>query len=255
MKSETGGRTLLLFLMGISLSAAASARKLRAGPTSSFKTVRQAILEAFAGDTVGVEHGIYEGILVLGKPLVLEGAGAPTLRGSGEGSVIAVVAGSCTIRGFVIEHSGGMLVDEDSGILLKSTGNTLERSELRDILFGIYLYGANDNLIRANVIEGRESLDIGERGSGIHIWNALRNTIVGNAIRQARDGLYLQKASQSAIRANHISNLRYGLHCMFSDDNVFEGNVFDHNVAGDCGLERIRPFPAHEAGADGSPNA
>ena len=41
-----------------------------------------------------------------------------------------------------------------------------------------------------------------------------------------RDGLYIQSCNGNQIRRNRVSNLRYGLHYMFSDRNVFEDNFF-----------------------------
>jgi len=205
------------------------------GSGAEFTSIRKAIAGAQPGDILEVGAGTYIGNLVLDKPLTLIGVGQPVIRGDDHGSVITVntVNGEgCTIRGFTIEHSGGMLVDEDSGILLKSGGNRIERNEFKDVLFGIYLFGSEHNQIIGNTIHGRPLPDLGERGSGIHIWNAGDNIILDNTIVDARDGMYLQNAHNSTIRGNRISNLRYGLHYMYSDDNVFEDNIFDHNVAG-----------------------
>ena len=79
---------------------------------------------------------------------------------------------------------------------------------------------------------GRPLVDLGGRGSGVHIWNSERATLTGNTITQVRDGMYLQNTYHSVIRNNRIFNLRYGLHYMWSDDNVFEDNLFYDNVAG-----------------------
>ena len=183
-------------------------------------------------DTVRVPPGTYIENIVLNKPLTLEGAGWPVLRGTGHGSVVTITAPGCTLRGFLIEHSGPMLVDEDSGILLKSDGNRIENNRLRDILFGVYFYTSSHNRVAGNVIHGRESLESGERGAGIHIYNSVDNTIDGNTITFTRDGMYLQNASNSAIRGNRVSDVRYGLHYMYSNDNVFEDNIFSNNIAG-----------------------
>jgi len=199
------------------------------GPVSS---IQSAIVTAQPGDTIEVYPGTYTGNLLLDKTLSLVGIGTPVIRGDGHSSVITISGKGCVIRGFIVEHSGDMLVDEDSGILLKSNDNRLEQNQLRDVLFGIYLFGSEHNQIIGNRIQGRPLPDLGERGSGIHIWNAGDNTIVNNTIVGARDGMYLQNAHNSTIRGNRISNLRYGLHYMYSDDNVFEDNIFDHNVAG-----------------------
>jgi nitrous oxidase accessory protein len=199
---------------------------------TEFATLRDAVQAAAAGDTIEVRGGTYDGNIVLDKPLALVGAGHPLLRGDGVRSVITITAPGCSIRGFRIEHSGGMLVDEDSGILIKSDDNRVEQNDLQDVLFGIYLFHSNRNVIRANSIRGRKQLGPGERGAGIHIWYSAGNTIDENVISLMRDGMYLQNADQSVIRGNHVFDLRYGLHYMYSNDNIFEDNIFENNIAG-----------------------
>jgi nitrous oxidase accessory protein len=231
MKGGASTRSILLLVV-LGLAAPAPCKTLAVGANGPFRTIRQAIAVAVPGDAIRVEPGRYEGNLLLNKPVVLEGSNTPIIHGDGEGSVVTVTAGGCAIRGFSIEHSGGMLEEENSGILLKSSGNTVEGNDLRDVLYGIYLYASTHNVLSDNIIRGRESIEIGERGAGIHIWNSLRNTITGNVISRARDGMYLQNASNGVIRGNRISDVRYGLHYMFSNDNLFEDNVFENSVAG-----------------------
>ena len=47
-----------------------------------------------------------------------------------------------------------------------------------------------------------------------------------------RDGFYIQSSSHGVIRGNTARDLRYGLHYMFSDDNLFEDNTFENGAAG-----------------------
>ncbi len=221
----------LLFLV---LLAALSARAevLTVGPEEQFKTVGEAVRFAAAGDTIRVQTGIYLENLIIEKTLTIEGVGMPTIQGTGKGSVIEIRAANCTIRGLGIETSGGNLVEEDAGILLMSSGNTIEDNRLSDILFGIYLYQSADNKIRRNRINGRTELESGERGGGLHLWNSPRNLLEDNIVEAARDGMYIQSSSGNVFRGNRIYNLRYGLHFMNSDDNSFEDNVFFDNIAG-----------------------
>ena len=231
MKRDTV--TLVTLLLAVLEFATPMRGKILAvSPRGPFLTIQQAIDDAEPGDTIRVEPGSHAGNVVLSKSLTLEGLARPIILGEGQGSVVTVTADGCTVRGFIIEHSGGMLEEENSGVLLKSNGNKIEQNELRDILFGVYVFASNDNVISDNLIRGRDSIEIGERGAGIHIWNSLRNTLTGNTILAARDGMYLQNASNSVIRGNRISDLRYGLHYMYSNDNIFEENIFENNVAG-----------------------
>ncbi len=220
---------LVLIFAGVEVSAA----ELIVGRDGSgFRTVTEALFAARTGDTIRLTSGVYGEDLRIDKTIHLEGAGKPRLRGSGHGSVVVVNAPGCTIRGLVIEHSGDDLQNEDSGILLRSSGNRVEDNDLSDILYGIYLYGAHRNIIRGNTIRGRPELEVGERGAGLHLWNSHDNIIEYNRVLETRDGLYIQSSPGSTIRHNQVYRLRYGVHYMFSDRNTFEDNVFGYCVAG-----------------------
>jgi len=219
-------------LLVLGCAPAARAEILKVGTNLPFQSVLAALDSANPGDTIQIFPGVYTGNIKLDKPVTLEGIEYPVLRGSGRGSVIEVLAPACVIRGVIVEHSGGDLRNEDSGILLKSNGNQVENNELRDILFGIYLFHSSENRIRRNRIRGRVELEMGERGAGIHLWNSSNNLIEGNTVLEARDGMYIQASSHNIIRKNQVSQLRYGLHYMSSDDNRFEENIFSYNVAG-----------------------
>jgi nitrous oxidase accessory protein len=228
------GHLSLLCLVVAAVTAPATAATLTVGNNGAaqFESIQPALDAARAGDTVEVRTGTYVGNLTLNKQIILVGLDHPTLRGNGTGSVISVFADGCVIKGFFIEHSGGELTREDSGILLKSSNNQIEDNQLRDILYGIYLYSSHGNSLRRNNIHGRPELAEGDRGAGLHLWNSPDNIIEDNVISEERDGMYIQSCNGNQIRRNRVSNLRYGLHYMFSDRNIFEDNFFSNNVAG-----------------------
>ena len=247
-------KSVLLFVSVAAWQTSASAETLIVDRDnqSRFNSIGAAIKAACAGDTIQVRSGNYSEAIVIDKTLALEGLDKPVIRGE-SGSVITVLADRCTIRGFVVEHSGGDLQTEDSGILLKSGANVIEDNELRDVLFGIYLYSSGENTIRRNKICGRAWLDLGDRGSGLHFYNSPANTIEDNVILEARDGMYIQNSPHNVICRNRVTNLRYGLHYMYSDRNKFEENVFANNVAGAAimysnGLEFRRNAFIHNRG-------
>jgi nitrous oxidase accessory protein len=227
------GNAWLLVVTLSALWGVAQADALTVGPPPArFQTLQSAIAAAKPGDTIRVQPGAYTGQFILDKRLAIEGVGKPVLRGEGRGSVVIVIADHCSIRGFVIEHSGGDLQAEDSGLLLKSSENTIADNELRDVLYGIYLYHSQRNTIRGNTVRGRRELEVGSRGAGLHLWNSPDNTIEDNMITGARDGMYIQSSPGNKIRRNRVFGVRYGLHYMSSDANKFEENVFSDNVAG-----------------------
>ncbi len=225
--SLINGRTnLLMLLLGIRLLFAPG--QMAAQPSS----LQERIKRASPGDTILVPHGIYEGNIVINKVIMLLGIEKPVIHGTGTGSVVTLTADSCIIEGFIIEHSGTMLVDEDAGILVKSHCNRILDNDLRDVLFGIYFFHADRNVTMNNTVTGRRYLGLGERGSGIHIWNSRGNVFTGNTITDARDGFYIQNASRMRIEGNEVFGVRYGLHYMYADSNEFFNNTFHDNVAG-----------------------
>jgi len=194
--------------------------------------LRAVLATAAPGDTLLVLAGVHAGNLTITRRVTLAGEGDAVIRGDGTGSVIALLADSCVVEGLTIEHSGAMLVGEDAGLLVKSGGNTLRNNRLRDVLFGIYLYASERNLIQGNSIVGRRELELGERGSGVHIWNSNDNVFRENTITDARDGFYIQNANRTRVERSLVHGVRYGLHYMYADSNVFLENVFADNVAG-----------------------
>ena len=190
------------------------------------------LTSAAAGDTVVVLPGVHTGNITIRRELSLIGEGEAVIRGEGKGSSIVLLADSCVLDGLTIEHCGAMLTEEDAGILVKSDGNVIRNNRLRDVLFGIYLFQSKGNLVTGNGVVGRRELELGERGSGIHIWNSRQNRFSGNTITDARDGFYIQNANQTLVEDNVVYGVRYGLHYMYADSNIFLRNVFVDNVAG-----------------------
>jgi nitrous oxidase accessory protein len=194
----------------------------------------QALVDAAApGATIEVPAGVYDGDLLVDKPIRLIGRGRPLLRGSGTGSVIRVRADGAAIEGFDIDgRGGGDLGRDTSGIHIAASRVTVRDCRIRGSLFGIYLREAHGAIVERCRIDGIPGKDPGEKGSGIHVWNTSGFTLAGNVIRDVRDGFYIQSSSGGLVRGNRASDLRYGLHYMFSDDNAFEENTFERGAAG-----------------------
>jgi nitrous oxidase accessory protein len=195
--------------------------------------IQQRIDAALPGDRLMVPAGVYEGDVVVDRAITLIGVGRPLLRGSGHGSVVRIRAANVTIEGFDIDGGGtGDLGRDTSGIHVAAPHATIRDCRIRQALFGIYLRESDDAIVESNTIEGIPGRPPGEVGSGIHLWNSQRFRVHGNTIATTRDGLYIQSSSHGLVTWNRATDLRYGLHYMFSDDNVFEDNVFEHGAAG-----------------------
>jgi len=185
------------------------------------------------GERLVVTAGTYRGDLLIDKPLTLVGLGRPLVEGSGTGSVIRVRAADVTIEGFDVDGLGrGDLGRDTSGIHVAAPRATIRDCRVSRALFGIYLREAPGSTVAQTVVRGVPGLEPGEKGSGIHVWNTDRFTLTDNRIYDVRDGFYIQSSPHGYVARNIASDLRYGLHYMFSDDNTFEDNVFQNAAAG-----------------------
>jgi nitrous oxidase accessory protein len=203
-------------------------------PAAAELSPLQARLDAAApGTTVMIEPGEYAGDLIVDKPLRIVGRGRPRLMGSGKGSVVRVRADDVTIEGFEIDgRRGGDLARDSAGVHSAAHRTTLRELAIREALFGIYLREANGAVVERCRVRGIPGRDPGEKGSGIHAYDMEGFRFEANELVDVRDGLYLQNASKGEILRNVARDVRYGLHYMFSDDNVFEGNTFENGAAG-----------------------
>jgi nitrous oxidase accessory protein len=204
-----------------------------AQPAGTRSSLQARIDQAPAGATIEIEAGIYEGDLVVDRPLHLAARGHVVLRGSGAGTVVAVTAPDVTIEGIEVDgRGGGDLGRDSSGIHIAAPRARIVRCVIRNALFGIYLRAADGTLVQQSRVHGIKEKAAGEKGSGIHVWNTDGFTLAGNEISNVRDGIYIQSSPHGVVRGNRARDLRYGLHYMYSDDNVFEDNVFERGDAG-----------------------
>jgi len=212
------------------------ASQIRVGPTGEYSTIGEAIRQAAKGDTILVSKGLYHEQVHIDKPLVILGLDWPVIDGDArDGDVVTVKADSVTVRGFVIQRSGSRIFYNDSGLkLLEVCGARIEGNRFLETNYGVYLQRACDNLVRGNVFYGCAERKTEETtGDAIHLWNSPRNRIEGNEIQQHRDGIYIEFSPQTRVLRNHVSHvIRYGLHYMYSNDNLYEENVFEESRTG-----------------------
>src|SRR5690606_17325689 len=70
-------------------------------------------------------------------------------------------------------------------------------------------------------------------GNAIQFWSSREVVIEGNVVTGHRDGIYLEFVTVGRIVGNESrSNLRYGLHFMFSDSSAYRDYRFEANGAG-----------------------
>ena len=211
-----------------------SAKTIHVGNQQAVKTIQQALSTAVNGDTVLVGAGHYhEKNLIINKSIFLLGINRPVLDGDHKYEIISIKANRVVVEGFNIIHSGISSIEDYAGIKIYSSRDVMIRNNiLEDTFFGIYTqYGTNctieKNTLIANSKEDQQS------GNGIHCWKADSMRIIANNITGHRDGIYFEFVTNSIIWRNiSETNLRYGLHFMFSNNDAYISNVFKNNGAG-----------------------
>jgi len=137
------------------------------------------------------------------------------------------------VQGFIVEHCGSMLVEENAGILVKSNYNVIEQNNLRDILFGIYLMHAERNSILNNTIVGRRHLEVGERGSAFTSGTRSTTDFLETRLPMcAMDSIFKRQPFVDRTERSAQRSLRGALHV--------------------CGLKHVSPEPVHRQRGGGS---
>ena len=214
--------------------APAASATVEARPSASRSSPLQARIDMAApGSTIDVDAAVYHGDLYIDRAVRLVGHGRPRLVGSGAGSVVLIRADDVRIEGFEIDgRGGGDLGRDSSGIHVAGRRAVIRDCGIVNTLFGIYLREADGARVERTRVRGIRTKAAGEKGSGIHVWNTSHFELLENDIADVRDGVYIQSSPFGTIRGNVARDLRYGLHYMYSDDNVFEDSLFENGDAG-----------------------
>ena len=204
------------------------------GPTKKIKSIRSALIIANDGDTILVAAGSYkEGNLIISKQLTLIGDKYPIIDGQNKYEVFSIKASKVVIDGFKISHSGTSNLEDYAGIkIYDSREVTIQNNILDDTYFGIYLQYAKRCVIKNNQLKAYNKEEQ-QSGNGIHCWKSDSLSITGNTVDGHRDGIYFEFVTNSFIKSNTTTrNIRYGLHFMFSNNDIYESNSFIGNGAG-----------------------
>jgi nitrous oxidase accessory protein len=217
-------------MLGAALTIAGGAPAAAAGPGAEARTSVQALVTGAEGPVVRVPAGVYRGPLVIDRPLEVVADGVVVIDGGGGGDVVRIEAPDVTVRGFTIRNTGNSLDRENAGLTVLAPRARILENTLEDVLFGVYLKKAPESVIRGNVIGGK-ALDVARRGDGIRLWYSPGTIVEDNVVRDSRDVVMWFSAGVH-VRRNRISHGRYGLHFMYSDDNVLEDNRLEYNSVG-----------------------
>lgn len=227
-------KKLWLLTMTLLCATVLHARTITVGQGATFGSIKQAIGMAAPHDTVVVRKGIYkEQNIIIDKPLVLLGQGYPVVDGELKYENFSVKADSVMIDGFRVCNSGISSIVDYAGIkIYNKRCITITNNVLEHCFFGIYSQCGTNCTIAHNKLSANQKEEQ-QSGNGIHCWKSDSMKIIANTINGHRDGIYFEFVTNSVIWRNiSFGNLRYGLHFMFSNNDMYAANVFENNGAG-----------------------
>ncbi|KYP14502.1 nitrous oxide reductase family maturation protein NosD [Flavihumibacter sp. CACIAM 22H1] len=223
-------RLLLLYILTVTAGAARAAIHLvKAG-----ESIQAAINKAQPGDLIKVYPGTFrEKGIQINKPLVLMGVDYPVLDGEKKYEILTITADHVVVQGFELIRSGYSSMNELAAIRIKEAAYVgIRNNRLNENFFGIYCQHARYAFIANNRIVSNGSSEL-EAGNGIHAWKSDHLVIQQNNITGHRDGIYFEFVTESTIAHNTShKNIRYGLHFMFSHQDIYTNNTFSENGAG-----------------------
>ncbi len=200
----------------------------------TIKTIKAGLEQADRHDTLLLTSPAYkEHSLLIDLPITLLGKGNPVIDGEDKGEVIKVIADSVRIEGITIVNVGTSYTTDYAAIRIAEASHfSIRNVQLESLFFGIYLEKARNGEVIGNTILG-DAVDEFKSGNGIQLWYCKDVEVRDNRVEGVRDGIYLEFSDRISIKDNFSSNnVRYGLHFMFSNDDSYEGNIFEKNGAG-----------------------
>ena len=216
------------------ISIAVSAKQIVVCKSCSVKTIKEALILAKDGDEILVKKGIYfENDLLINKSISLIGEKGTLIDGQNKGGMLFLETNNIKIKGLKIINVGLSYTIEYAAIkVIKGNDFIIEDCVLENVFFGILVEKSKRGIIRNNKISSNRKNEASS-GNGIHIWSGEEMEIYKNEMFGLRDGIYFEFVKNS-IAHNNIShnNIRYGLHFMFSNNNVYHHNEFRNNGAG-----------------------
>ena len=209
------------------------ARTIIVCPKTPVSSLKQAVEMAKNGDTIIVKKGNYVSLnTLIDKKLTILGQDKPVLDAHYREEVVTITSNNVKFDGFVIQNSKTGSMRDFAGIRLSNVEHvTISNNTLLNNFFGIYLSNCSHIQVLHNDLTGSKNIE--NSGNGIHLWKCTQALIMGNHVTAHRDGIYFEFAKKCVIEDNlSEKNIRYGLHFMFSDDDIYRHNTFKKNGSG-----------------------
>lgn len=223
-----------IFFITLILSKLAFGETLVVCSNCKLNSIKEAIALSKDHDTILIKKGTYKEFnITIDKPLVLIGENQPIIDGENQGEIITIISDYVTVDGLKIINVGTSYTEDFAAVRVKKSKHfVIQNLVLEKLFFGIYLEKAQYGKVLHNKITG-DAKEEYNSGNGIQLWYSSHIEIEHNNVQHVRDGIYLEFANNCAIKNNISSNnIRYGLHFMFSNNDLYQDNTFEKNGAG-----------------------
>jgi len=225
---------LFLLILSLTIPSLLSANSIIVDQKGKPATLKDALVLASPGDTILIKAGTYrEGNIVITKPLTIIGDGLPVFDGENKYEILTISADNVTIRGLKFINTGTASMNDIAAIKVYDSKHIeIDGNHFTEAFFGIHFSNSSHSIVRNNTLRSTALAEF-EIGNGIHMWKCDSITIENNDVRGHRDGIYFEFVTNSLIAGNRSeSNIRYGLHFMFSHNDEYRNNAFVNNGAG-----------------------
>jgi nitrous oxidase accessory protein len=194
-------------------------------------TIAEAVAAARDDDTVVVPAGVHREHVTLDRAVHLVGRAGAVLDGGEEGTVLRITASGAEVRGLTVRASGDTYTTEDAGIRIDHAARVrVVDTRIEDTLFGVFVAQGDGCEIDGTTIVGKDLPHV-RRGDAIRLWYSAGCRLHRNLIERSRDVIIWYSAG-TVVEDNVIRTSRYGLHYMYSNDNVFRRNRFEDDQVG-----------------------
>jgi nitrous oxidase accessory protein len=214
----------------------AFAKEINVCNTCPYTSIKEAVEKANHGDQIIVEEGVYleNDIYIRKSNIRLIGRNNPVIDAGFKNGIFTIErSNNVQIEGFTLKNIEVSYRKDLAAIRVVSSEYCFIRNNtIINSFFGIYLEKSDHCVVVNNAILGKAERETSS-GNAIHLWYCDYIEVEDNKVEGHRDGIYLEFVKFSVIKDNiSRSNLRYGLHFMFSNDNKYQENTFSKNGAG-----------------------
>ena len=205
------------------MTLASYAQNIEVCLTCPVSSLQKAVSLAKDFDTIFVKKGTYkEYNIKVDKPLTIIGEDYPIIDGELKGEIITITSDNVTVDGLFIINVGTSYTEDYAAIRVKQSKHFLiQNVVLEKLFFGIYIEKSSHGKVYHNKIIG-DAVEEYNSGNGIQLWYSHYIEIEHNYVEHVRDGIYLVFSNFCHIKNNvSAENLRYGLHFMLSNNDIY----------------------------------